>query len=63
MKKKHRDITVDGVKYGWIPMYGSAKVYLNKKKLFQFDLDEDSITPSIVAKEIKQYNENNPITN
>lgn len=45
MKKKHRDITVDGVKYGWITLPQSAdenpklntRVFKDKKEWFSFE--------------------------
>jgi hypothetical protein len=56
MKKKHRDITVDGVVYGWIIGTDWVKIYLNKKVLFQSDIDEfDIITPANIAKLIKDH--------
>ncbi len=42
MKKKHRDITVEGVKYGWITKIlsetkSTTRVFKDKKEWFSFD--------------------------
>ena len=54
MKKKHRDIVVDGVKYGWIAMYGNVRIFENKVVIGTYTIPERlDITPSIVAALIK----------
>ena len=56
MKKKHRDIVVDGVKYGWmIDGYNHVKIWKDKKVMAEYDIEyhHDSITPSMVAGLIK----------
>ena len=58
MKKKHRDLTVDGIKYGCIAFnYGDgATVYLNKKIIFRFDMEgNESVKPNHVATAIKKH--------
>lgn len=42
MKKKHRDATVDGVKYGWITKAlsetkSTTRVFRDKKEWFSFE--------------------------
>lgn len=59
MKKKHRDITVNGVKYGWISGCGWLTIYKDKKVIWSNVkmITESSITPSfvrgIIEKEIE----------
>lgn len=58
MKKKHRDITVDGVKYAWtLNSYGKEKivnVWYNKKELFVKTFRQPSVTPQDVADAIRE---------
>lgn len=65
MKKKHRDITVNGVKYGWKSgvyydatngTYHQLTVWKNRKVWFttRFD-DTNSIKPKMVATEIEKH--------
>ena len=60
MKKKYRDIVVDGQQYGWIASYLGkeivVKVYKDKNKYFQRSVRMPSITPADVAEYIKEYN-------
>ena len=54
MKKKHRDIVVDGVKYGWTVDWSKLKIWKDKKVIATHDIPErHDITPSIVAGLIK----------
>ena len=55
MKKKHRDIVVDGVTYGWIATgYNQVKIYKTKNDFVKFEIpDYLDITPKIVAALIK----------
>lgn len=54
MKKKHRDIVVDGVTYGWIAMYSNVRIFENKVVIGSYTIPERlDITPSIVAALIK----------
>ena len=55
MKKKHRDIIVDGKKYGWIADgWNQVKIYKTKNDFVKFEIPErHDITPSIVAALIK----------
>jgi len=61
MKKKHRDITVDGVKYAWT-IYGGGKehdvtIWKDKKELFtKTDIRVGSVTPKLISELIKEYN-------
>ena len=51
MKKKHRDIVVDGLKYGWT-VDGSqhVKIWYDKKVIAEYDVPYVyDVTPSIVA--------------
>ena len=53
MKKKYRDITVEGVKYAWT-IYGSGKehdvtIWKDKKQLFTETLRLGSVTPKDIA--------------
>lgn len=58
MKKKHRDITVDGVKYAWT-IYGGGKehdvtIWKDKKELFTETFRLGSVTPKDIADLIKE---------
>lgn len=57
MKKKHRDIVVDGVTYGWIAIndYNKwLKIFKTKNDFVKFDIpDYLDITPKMVAELIK----------
>ena len=55
MKKKHRDIVVDGVQYGWmVKGYGRVRIFKTKNEFVDFEIDDDrTITPNIVAALIK----------
>jgi hypothetical protein len=56
MKKKFRDITVDGVKYAWKATYGHLTVYKDKNtEIFNSDIRESTITPKIISKIIKDF--------
>ena len=58
MKKKHRDITVDGVVYGWkADCYGEGvTVWKDKKELFYRNFGgETAITPEIVSELIRKH--------
>lgn len=59
MKKKHRDITVDGVQYGWtLKSEGKEKyvsIWENKKKLFTKMFRTESVTPKDVSDTIKAH--------
>ena len=50
MKKKHRDITVNGIKYGWIGGCGWLTIYKDKKPIWSNTkmIVESSITPAYV---------------
>lgn len=55
MKKKHRDIIVNKVKYGWIVYNGGYKVFLNKQVIIE-KVDHDvSITPKTIRESILQW--------
>lgn len=50
MKKKHRDIVVDGVTYGWIANYSNVRIFENKVVIGSYTIPERlDITPKIVA--------------
>ena len=55
MKKKHRDIVVAGVTYGWIATgFNQVKIYKTKNDFVQYEIpDYLDITPKIVAALIK----------
>jgi hypothetical protein len=54
VKKKHRDIVVEGVTYGWIPGNGMATIYKDKKVWFEFhNMESNEIIPSMIAGAIK----------
>jgi hypothetical protein len=55
MKKKHRDIVVDGITYGWIGGWGWARIYKDKKLWFNYNNDDGWILPSMVADAIKEW--------
>lgn len=61
MKKKHRNITVDGVEYGWTVgedrydyMENHFSIYKDRKFVKSIISKESTITPKIVAETIKQ---------
>jgi len=58
MKKKHRDITVADVKYGWtIRSYGKetfVTVWLNKKPWHKETFRQESVTPKDVREMIEE---------
>ncbi len=61
MKKKIREITVDGKTYVWMCGGGYYKdnylrVFLDKKEIIYQELRTNSITPKIVAEAIEIYN-------
>lgn len=58
MKKKHRDIVVDDVMYGWmVECWGPyhVKIWKDKKIIAQYDIEThyDAITPKMIAGLIK----------
>jgi len=54
MKKKHRDIVVNGVQYGWTVWCNTVKLWKDKKVFAEFDIPyHHDITPKIVAGLIK----------
>jgi len=59
MKKKHRDITVNDVKYAWtLKSEGKEKyvtIWENKKKLFTKMFRTESVTPKDVSDTIKAH--------
>ena len=58
MKKKHRDITVDGVQYGWtLSKWGkeiSIKIWKDKKPLFTKTFRQSTVTPKDVEEAIRE---------
>jgi len=67
MKKKYRDITVNGVKYAWSyndrSGYGHTvksfvTIWKNKKMIMQNDIEHHKVTPKIVSDMIETYNKN-----
>ena len=61
MKKKHRDITVDGVKYAWTVKthdYGSVvSIWLGGKIIHTYDIfGSEPILPYDVSEMIKTFN-------
>jgi len=59
MKKKFRDITVDGVLYAWMVKGTFLKIWLNKKVIFEEqvkdvnDIPTDHISSAFVIEKIK----------
>jgi len=54
MKKKHRDIVVDGVTYGWISGFGQVSIFLNKKRIGGIQTEGHmDITPKLIADAIR----------
>lgn len=51
MKKKHRDITVDGVKYAWmVKGYDTVRIFKTKNDFVDFTIENDrTVTPKMVA--------------
>ncbi len=57
MKKKFREITVDGVKYGWaIKMHSSLIIWKDKKQIHSVNTEHIIVTPAFVADTIKSLN-------
>jgi len=58
MKKRHRDITVDGVKYGWtLNSHGKEryiKVWKDKKPILTKTFRQQSVTPKDVEELIRE---------
>lgn len=54
MKKKYRNITVDGKQYAWMVRDGELIIWYNKVILSSSDVSEiDSLTPKYVSEMIK----------
>lgn len=56
MKKKHRDIVVDGVLYGWTTeSYYRVNIWKDKKVIAKYIIGEhhEAITPKLVAELIR----------
>ena len=56
MKKKYRDITVDGVKYTWMVSLETLTIWKDKKVIKTENVEHCIVTPSIVADLIKELN-------
>jgi hypothetical protein len=57
MKKKYRDITVDGVKYAWMVSNGDTLIiWKNKKVIITENISHCNVTPFDIATNIKEYN-------
>ena len=58
MKKKHRNIVVNGTKYRWtVKCFGKEKdlqIWLNKKPIFTTTLRLPEITPRLVSEIIEE---------
>lgn len=59
-KKKYRDIVIDGVKYAWMirDYYDDGAdliIWKDKKQILELDVTMVSVTPSVVARKIKEY--------
>lgn len=58
MKKKHRDITVDGVQYAWtLTSYGKekyVKVWKDKKVTINKTFRKESVTPKDIEELIRE---------
>ena len=66
MKKKYRDITIDGVEYAWMVSRTSSKektvkVWLNKKVFINTTLRVTTVTPKDVAELIREQVEYNKL--
>ena len=56
MKKKHRDIVVDGIQYGWmVDGCNHVRIWKDKKVIAEYDIEyqHDSVTPGMIAGLIK----------
>ena len=60
MEKKHRDIVVDDIQYGWIVNYAGdcVTIFKDKKVHCVTSMRLNAITPSDVAVAIKDFNKN-----
>jgi hypothetical protein len=56
MKKKYRDITVDGVKYAWMTSYDTLTIWKDKKVIKTEDVTHCTVTPKMVAEIIQKIN-------
>ena len=58
MKKKFRKIEVEGLPYGWTLSehdgLKTVQVWLDKKPLFRFHPTAESVTPELIATEIRK---------
>ena len=58
MKKKHRDITVDGVQYAWtLNSYGKekyVKIWKDKKVILNQTFRQESVTPKDIEELIRE---------
>ena len=52
MKKKVRDITVDGVKYTWLAKHYYYEIFRDRKLWIHVN-DDGMITPKMIADKIK----------
>lgn len=64
MKKKHRDITVDGKQYGWRVKRNSrveneVTIWKDKKVIFNQVMRSDDIRPANIAEKIKELEHKN----
>ena len=55
MKKKHRDITVDGEKYAWVSNGYSVTIWKDKKEILSLSVNKISVTPKYISELIKAY--------
>ena len=57
MKKKYRDITVNGAKYAWQTTHSTLTIWFNKKVIHTVDVSQmiTAITPKHVAEIIKTF--------
>jgi len=56
MKKKHRDIVVDGQQYGWmVDGCNHVRIWKDKKVIAEYDIEyqHDSVTPRMIVGLIK----------
>ena len=61
MKKKHRNIVVDGVEYAWtVHSWGGVTVFKDKKPVSYWENGKGACLPSYVASHIKRQDYHKP---
>jgi len=57
MKKKYRNITVNGEEYAWMVKWDTLTIWKDKKVVKRENVEHCVVTPQIVADCIKEMND------